>query len=57
MTERVTASGSNQADWLAHFEERAAIREFEGGIARAEAERLALDETLAAFGPRPATLH
>ncbi|MCJ2068461.1 hypothetical protein MKK75_06515 [Methylobacterium sp. J-030] len=47
----------DREDWFAHFEERAAIREFEGGFARAEAERLALDETIAALGPQPATLH
>ncbi|MCJ2069750.1 hypothetical protein MKK75_13280 [Methylobacterium sp. J-030] len=57
VTERVTGSGNDPADWFAHFEERAAIREFEGGFARAEAERLALDETIAALGPQPATLH
>lgn len=40
-------------DWLAHFEERAAIREYEGGLGRAEAERLALDEAVATLGPMP----
>lgn len=40
------------ADWLAYYEERAAIREYEGGFDRAEAERLALDEAVAALGPK-----
>jgi len=31
-----------------HFEERAAIREFDGGLSRAEAERLALEDVVAA---------
>lgn len=57
VTERVTGSGKDSTDWFAHFEERAAIREFEGGYDRAEAERLALDETVAALGPQLATLH
>jgi hypothetical protein len=50
--ERVTAGWAEGvtpqhlgADWLDYFEERAAIREFEGGFARPEAERLALDDT------------
>jgi len=33
--------------WCAYFEERAAMREFEGGLPRAEAERLAFEDTLA----------
>jgi hypothetical protein len=41
------------ADWLACYEERAAIREYEGGFARGEAERLSLDETVSMFGPKP----
>lgn len=44
---------SAPAEWHALFEERAAIREFEGGFSRAEAERLALAETTAALGPKP----
>lgn len=56
-TERVTADGGEPEDWFAHFEERAAIREYEGGFDRAEAERLALDDTVAALGPRPGILH
>jgi hypothetical protein len=35
------------ADWQAYFEERAAIREFDGGSPRVEAERLAFDDTVA----------
>lgn len=29
-----------------HFEERAAIREFDGGLSRRDAERAAMEETL-----------
>lgn len=29
-----------------HFEERAAIREFDGGLSRRDAERAAMDETI-----------
>lgn len=35
--------------WREHYEERAAIREFEGGQAREHAEAEALRETLAAM--------
>ena len=44
---------TSAADWLAYFEERAAIREFEGGFSRSEAEQLADAETTAALGPLP----
>jgi len=57
VTDRVTASGNDQADWFAHFEEGAAIREYEGGLDRAEAERLALAKTIATLGPQPGTIH
>ena len=46
------------ADWQALFQERAAIREYEGGFARSEAERLAFDDTVAHWlsaHPPPAT--
>ncbi len=36
-------------DWRVHFEERAAIREYDGGQAREHAEAEALRETLAAM--------
>jgi len=36
-------------DWREWFHERAAIREFDGGLPRAEAERAALAETMAAM--------
>ena len=39
-------------DWLDYFEERAAIREYEGGFTRAEAERLAWCDTLTAMRAR-----
>jgi hypothetical protein len=41
------------AIWLAAFEERAAILEFDGGHNRAEAERLAGSEMVATPGPIP----
>src|SRR5215211_3690957 len=41
-------------DWQAHFEERAAIRQFDGGFTRTQAESLAFEDTLARLGPRPA---
>ncbi|MGU3326108.1 hypothetical protein ACLBXB_04145 [Methylobacterium mesophilicum] len=53
----IIAPVNDPEGWFAHFEERAAIREYEGGFDRAEAERLALEETIAALGPQPATIH
>jgi hypothetical protein len=53
----VTAPVNDPEGWFAHFEERAAIREFEGGFDRAEAEKLALEETIAALGLQPPTIH
>src|SRR5215204_2319304 len=44
------AASDVPSDWLDHFEERAAIREFEGGFDRPEAERLAWTETIDALG-------
>ncbi|WP_191971054.1 DUF3987 domain-containing protein [Methylobacterium soli] len=41
------------ADWLAHYEERAAICELDGGLPRPEAEQLAQADTIAALGPQP----
>ena len=35
------------SDWQAYFDERAAIREFDGGSVRLEAERLAYEDALA----------
>jgi hypothetical protein len=40
-------------DWQAYFDERAGIREFDGEMPRDEAEALALQDTIAALGPRP----
>lgn len=37
-------------DALEHFEERAAVMEFDGGLPREEAERLALAEVVARWG-------
>ena len=42
-------------DLEAYFDERAGIREFEGGFPRTEAERLAVGDTIAVLGPHPAT--
>jgi hypothetical protein len=42
-------------DWQAYFDERAGIREFDGELARSDAEALALQDTVAALGPRPPT--
>lgn len=38
------------SDALEHFEERAAVMEFDGGLPREEAERLALAEVAARWG-------
>jgi len=43
-------------DWQAHYEERAAIRQFDGELPKREAEALAFNETTAALGPRPKAL-
>src|SRR5215207_7385803 len=46
------------ADWRAYFEERAAIREYEGGLARDQAERFAFEDTVSHWlsaHPAPAT--
>lgn len=44
-------------DWLAWFEERAAVLEFDGGLNRSEAELQAYAETVAAIGPQPGSVH
>src|SRR5215207_3468303 len=46
------------ADWQAYFDERAAIREYEGGLARDVAERFAFEDTVSHWlsaHPAPAT--
>ncbi len=40
-------------DWQAYFDERAGIREFDGGFPRHEAERLAREDVTAVLGPEP----
>jgi hypothetical protein len=40
-------------EWQAYFDERAGIREFDGELTRSDAEALALQDTIAALGPRP----
>ena len=47
-------SESSPEDWDAFFHERAGIREFDGGLRRTDAEAFALQDTIAALGPRPA---
>jgi hypothetical protein len=42
-----TRESWSAADWQAYFEERAAIREFDGRLPRVGAERLAFDDTVA----------
>ncbi len=51
--ETVLARAIREAeDCQAYFEERAAIREYDGGLPRNEAERLAVEDTLTHyFGP------
>lgn len=41
------ASGWTPEDWQGYFEERAGIRQFEGGFERNEAERLAFEDCVA----------
>jgi hypothetical protein len=51
-----TPSGLHEVsveEWQAYFDERAGIREFDGGLARADAEMLAAEDTVAALGQRP----
>src|SRR5947209_7109907 len=43
-------------DWLASYDERAAIREFDGHLPRDAAEALAYEDTAAALGPPPDTV-
>jgi hypothetical protein len=46
---RATAAARDSwtaADWQAYFDERAAIREYDGGFTRTEAERLAFDDAV-----------
>ncbi|MGT2488632.1 hypothetical protein ACU4GA_27325 [Methylobacterium oryzae CBMB20] len=40
---------SGLVNWLSYYEERAAIREYDGGFERSEAERLALEDTAAEY--------
>ena len=44
---------ASAADWLDCFEERAAIREYEGEFTRLEAEHLAWADTITALGQPP----
>jgi len=48
LRDQMAACKSDLIALLERFEERAAIREYEAGFTRAEAERLALDDVLAA---------
>lgn len=57
MTAGVIAADGAAVDWFSHFEERAAILEYDGGLSRIKAERLALADTVAVLGPMPCSLH
>jgi hypothetical protein len=58
-TQAIGAIGTNGTgpaiaeDWQAHYDERAAIRQFDGKLPPWEAEALAIHDTTAALGPRP----
>ncbi len=43
---RAPSSEWNRDDWRAYFEERTAIREYDGGLRRPEAQLLAYDDTV-----------
>lgn len=53
VTERVTQPRVDLEDWLAFFDERAGIMEFDGGLDRAGAEKRAIAATVAVLGPKP----
>jgi hypothetical protein len=46
-------TGVRPEDWHAMFDERAAIREYDGGLCREDAEVLARQDTIAVLGPCP----
>jgi hypothetical protein len=48
--ERMRACRDDLMDAIEHWAERAAIREFDGGLARADAERMALIDVAAEVG-------
>ena len=48
---RPTGGCWSEENWQAYFDERAGIREFDGGLSRGEAEERALEDTLRALGP------
>jgi hypothetical protein len=55
---RPTSGGWSREDWRDYFEERAAIREHDGGMSRTDAEAGALADCVArwrAFNPLPAS--
>lgn len=56
VTAPVTPSSAvvDAQDWQAAYDERAAVREFDGGLTRVEAERLAHADTVAELGEPPA---
>ena len=53
----VAAPEIDPEDWQAAFDERAGHLEYDCHLPRAEAERLALADTVAALGPCPVTIH
>jgi hypothetical protein len=50
---RENNNGWDENDWRAAFDERAGILEFDAGLPRVEAERMALQEITALYGPEP----
>ena len=51
--EVLARSHNNPEDWMAAFEERAGVLEFDGGMARQQAEHRAFADTKAQLGPPP----
>jgi hypothetical protein len=47
----------NAEDWQAHFEQPAAMREFDGGFTRPAAEAHGLQNTIALLGPARSARH
>jgi hypothetical protein len=52
--ERCTKPVLDAEDWQAAYDERAAVREFDGDLPRAEAERLAYADSVEELGEPPA---
>ena len=46
LLKREMRHGWNSADWIAYYNERAAVREYDGGMTRAEAEAAAIEDCI-----------